>query len=366
MLHPNIILLPAVAAMLWAFCVKFRQRKFVDLLTLLLCTVAMIVNAHLVYNIVTVGTISLRYHVVQMAVCSLIVPLCYLYFWRQVKGIPTFIADHVVLWMLVVLTFVPQIIINNPFEPFLVPESGLKPFAFYVLSHGQKLFAIYTGDLVVILQSMVVINRLVYFVFMIHKYKLHLNSGVYFMCGYWLFSAILAIVFSFLNYDSLHSESGEIFYFCGYSLMLTVFCVFVAKYYDIYQLETEQGVVVEDIDTYVQHQYSDMAGRMRELIEGKELYTDSQLTAERVIEMLHTNRTYFSQMMVAEWGMSFSDYIGNLRLARAESLLSDETLTISNIASQCGFSDAGYMGKKFKAKYGMTPTEWRRTRQAVQ
>lgn len=364
MFHPNIVLIPALCAMLWALYVKVRQRMVVDIIILVVCAIALMVNAHLVYDSLD-GVLSVTQHLVQMVAAAVVLPLTYLYFSRKIKGMPPIRSANVTLWALVALIFVPQLIVCNPFEPFVVPETGLKPFACYILWHGQKLVAVYTGDLVVILQGVVLLYRMVDFMAVIYQYRLHLNRGVYVMCGFWLFTLILAIAFSSMNYEELRSLMGGMFYFCGYSLVLTGFNILIALGYDTYQLETEQGEVVENLDIYVQHQYSEMAGRMRQLMEEQRLYTDSQLTAERVIEMLGTNHTYFSQMMVAEWGMSFSDYLGNLRLAHVESLLSDPQLTISSVAMQCGFADAGYMSKKFKAKYGMTPTEWRRSQQEV-
>lgn len=355
-----IFLLPAALTNLWALYVKFRQRKILDLVILLLCTLTVALNASLVYEM-TMHELSVGVHIVQMSAAALVVPLGYLYFSRQTGNVNLFRSVNLLLWALAALVFVPQLIICNPFEPFVVPASGLKPFAFYVLNHGQKVVAIYMGDLVIILQSAVVIYRTCAFVMMIHRHKLQLNRGAYLFGAYWFACAIIAMTLSCMTYADLRDPDGSSFYFCAYSLSLLFFNVLIIKGYDLHLVETEQGVAVDNVDFYVQHQFSEMAAELRHLMEHQQIYTDPQLTAERVSELLHTNHTYFSQMMAAELGISFTDYIGNLRLAHVETLLPDSSLSVTTVAQQSGFADPGYMTKKFKAKHGVTPTEWRKT-----
>ena len=58
-------------------------------------------------------------------------------------------------------------------------------------------------------------------------------------------------------------------------------------------------------------------------------------------------------------GLSFPQYINNLRLEEALRLLRDEPdKTISVIATEVGFSSAN-LREQFKRKYGMTPAEYR-------
>lgn len=354
------LLLPAIVTLLWALRVKIQQQEFSDVLLLVVNAIAISSNIFLVYQMM-LGEISVGLHLVQMTAASMVVPLGYLYFSRHTSGMASSSKmTNITLWMLVLFSYVPQIIITNPFEPFIVPESGLHPFAFYVLSHGQKLVAIYMGDLVVILQSVAVFIRAIFFLFTLREYKLHLKHGMFFFAAYWIIAAIMAVLLSLMDNSALRSPAAECFYFGIYGIMLSMFNVLIIKGCDLCPLETEQGEDVENFEVFVRHQYSELASRLRILMEEQQLYTDSQLTAERVTELLNTNHTYFSQMMAAEWGMTFSDYLGQLRMAQVEKLLADNRLNISQVAMQSGFADAGYMSKKFKAKHGITPSEWRR------
>lgn len=349
----------ALCSIGWALFTKIQQHKIVEFVILTLASVCVIINALLVFRMIQ-GELTVGWHILQMGLGSAIVPLVYTYFAYQIgvnsvkKAIPVMLS---VLWL---LTFVPEIIIYNPFEPFILPADGLKPFAFYVLSHGVKKVAIYTGDLVVILQCIVVLLRVLLFILKLRSQQLQLSSKIYAVGASWIIAGLLSIVFSCMSYSELRSEGGMYFYYGSYCLALIVFNVFIAKGFDMSPVESDQGEVIENLEVYVHHKYSEMAQKVRVMMEDECLYTDPQITAERIIGILHTNHTYFSEMMSVEWGMSFSEYVNNLRLLRIKELLADKSLTILSIATQCGFSDAGYMSKKFRQKFGMTPTEWRK------
>lgn len=352
-------LTPAVLAMLWVLYTKYQQRKFIDLLLLILASVAALLNVFLVYKMLVSG-LGLGASLMQMTSASILIPLLYMYFACQVGKRSANSTATILLWLLAVLTFVPNVIISNPFKPLAFPEESLKPFTFYVILQGEKIRAMRSGDFVTILQCLVTILRIVPFTLMLRKHNLHLNRKVYAFLTCWMLIIVFIVMVSGMTYNELRSPAGSFFYFFFYTLLFIFACTLIAKGYDLYPIETETHEAVEDINVYVQQQYGVMAGKLRSIIEEKQLYKDPLISAESVIEQLNTNHTYFSKMMSSVWGVSFSEYINNLRLSHAKRLLSDDSLTISIIATQSGFTDAGYMTRKFKAKYGLTPSEWRK------
>lgn len=357
---PIYILIPAVFATLWGVYVKYQQHKIADTIILSVMGIASFVNVLLVYQMI-VDEISVCEHLIQMVAASCVIPLAYTYFARQVGRQTTNDTATTLMWLLACFTFVPEIIIYNPFEPFVLPKDEVQPFVIYVLSHGEKTFAIYTGDLVSMLQCLVAVLRIIPFSIMLREHNLHLNKKVYSFMACWALIIVFVLMISTMSMEELRSTSGRWFYLSFYSLLIIYVNVLIALRYDLYPIENAEGEIIEDLSFYVQQQYGDMATRMRNFMEQQQRYLDTQLTAEQVIEHLHTNHTYFSQMMSSEWGMSFSEYLNNLRLAHVERLLHDESLSISAAATQSGFADAGYMSRKFKAKYGVTPTEWRKS-----
>lgn len=359
MIPPYTIFFFAIAAMLWAIYTKYQRRKIKDLITLSLSAIAIVVNVAIVYQMI-LENISIELHLVQMTACSIIVPLSYTYFAHQLGRQKSNDSVNTILWALVLISYIPEIIICNPFKPLIIPESGLNPFVFYILSNGEKLFAISTSDLVICIQSFVCLWRIVVLMIKLRRYNLHFNRKVYAFCVCLILAAIFIIMLSNMDYDDLRSTFGKWFYFGMSTTMIAFFNILIAKGYDLYPIETEQGEVVEDLELYVKNIYSQLARNMQHIMKKEELYLDPQLSADAIIERLHTNHTYFSQMMANEWGMSFSEYLNSLRLEHVERLLADDSLTIAAIATQSGFTDHSYMGKKFKAKHNVTPSEWRR------
>ena len=61
-----------------------------------------------------------------------------------------------------------------------------------------------------------------------------------------------------------------------------------------------------------------------------------------------------------EYSTTINSYLVALRLDHAKKLLTDESVTINEIALNCGFSDQSYFSKVFSAKYGITPTAYRK------
>ncbi|MGH8023900.1 MAG: helix-turn-helix domain-containing protein, partial [Limisphaerales bacterium] len=63
-------------------------------------------------------------------------------------------------------------------------------------------------------------------------------------------------------------------------------------------------------------------------------------------------------------GLSPHQYLLELRLVRARSLLAETDLSIKEIALKTGFEDELYFSRLFRQKLNVTPTQWRnRSRQ---
>ena len=57
-----------------------------------------------------------------------------------------------------------------------------------------------------------------------------------------------------------------------------------------------------------------------------------------------------------------SDYLRDLRMSMAEKLLTETTLSISEIASQIGYTKQGKFAEVFRQQFQMNPLEYRRTK----
>jgi two-component system, response regulator YesN len=68
---------------------------------------------------------------------------------------------------------------------------------------------------------------------------------------------------------------------------------------------------------------------------------------------------YFSTLFKEEMGENFSSYLNRLRVKKASALLTDTNLSLSRIASSCGFKDQSWFSKIFKHYAGICPGKYR-------
>ncbi len=68
----------------------------------------------------------------------------------------------------------------------------------------------------------------------------------------------------------------------------------------------------------------------------------------------------FSEVFRSEVGCSPREYLGQVRLQAAKSLLLETDLTVASVAERTGFHDPGYFTRFFRQQTGITPSEFRR------
>ena len=78
-----------------------------------------------------------------------------------------------------------------------------------------------------------------------------------------------------------------------------------------------------------------------------------------VAESVHLNEEYFSRLFKKEVGINFTDYLLNLRMEKAHSLLMTTDLKIASVAEKVGISDSKYFSLLFKKTFDQTPSQVR-------
>lgn len=82
----------------------------------------------------------------------------------------------------------------------------------------------------------------------------------------------------------------------------------------------------------------------------------------------HAVTPRYVQMLFHEEGTTFTQFVEGERLSRACLLLSDARyahLTIGAIAFEAGFGDLSHFNRRFRRRYGTTPSDFRRTASAA-
>lgn len=86
---------------------------------------------------------------------------------------------------------------------------------------------------------------------------------------------------------------------------------------------------------------------------------EDDLKQKTISETLHINRSYLSTVFAAQMRVNFVDYVNTVKMKRAAYLLRYTRMKVIDIAGKLDYKDMGYFLKKFKAKYGVTPSQYR-------
>lgn len=70
------------------------------------------------------------------------------------------------------------------------------------------------------------------------------------------------------------------------------------------------------------------------------------------------SRRRFNTLFHVHYGVTPNEYLTSARIANAERLLSTGSISVSSVAEMSGFRDIYYFSKVFKAKSGLSPTEY--------
>ena len=113
--------------------------------------------------------------------------------------------------------------------------------------------------------------------------------------------------------------------------------------------------------------YEYLYNRIKEDILSGRLSEGERLPSKRSLaENLNMHRGSLSRSFSKAYGTSISDYIIHTRLQAAMTMLKETSLSVREIAENCGFSSGNYFAKVFSASEGVTPTEYRRLHTKMQ
>lgn len=85
-----------------------------------------------------------------------------------------------------------------------------------------------------------------------------------------------------------------------------------------------------------------------------------KLPLQLVSSNVFLNPQYFSRIFKKEVGVTYIDYVNNLKIKYACKLLETTNYTAYRISSECGFTDPSYFNRVFVQQMNMTPKAYRR------
>ncbi len=99
-----------------------------------------------------------------------------------------------------------------------------------------------------------------------------------------------------------------------------------------------------------------VVGKILEISE--ENFNDPELSISRIADFLSYNSKYLSHVFKKTIGVTYSEYLRDLRIKYAISLLNEGLDSIKNVALLSGFADPLYFSNIFKKTIGISPREY--------
>ena len=85
-----------------------------------------------------------------------------------------------------------------------------------------------------------------------------------------------------------------------------------------------------------------------------------EISIDEIVAHIGMNKSAFCTFIKKETGLTFTNYVNDVRLNLAAAALRESELPISEIGASVGLADTPYFCRIFKKKFGMTPTGYRK------
>jgi len=88
---------------------------------------------------------------------------------------------------------------------------------------------------------------------------------------------------------------------------------------------------------------------------------NENINCDKMAKMVNLSPGYFSNLFRSEVGMSFSDYLIQVRVENAKTLLRRFDLSVEAISKKCGFNSLAHFSRTFKDRCGQSPLKYRKS-----
>lgn len=144
-----------------------------------------------------------------------------------------------------------------------------------------------------------------------------------------------------------------IYYFDHQELLTEEFLILKLKELIVLLLQTENAPKVQEI---MSNLFEKKTFAFKEVIKA---HICSSLTLEELAQLTHHSLSSFKKEFKRIYQETPNKYIINQRIEKVAALLPVSDETISNIAYDCEFKTLAHMSRVFKARYGVSPSEYR-------
>ena len=144
----------------------------------------------------------------------------------------------------------------------------------------------------------------------------------------------------------------------------------------LYRIEREKENCEEGINPFIIHYIIELIMRICELKGDYNKFYDNNSIVHKTAEYISANysedlsleqlgyilgvsRSHLSRSFKREMGMGLTEYITYVRLLNGERLLKETNLSVTEVATLCGYNDSNYFSTTFKKMRGITPLKFR-------
>ena len=85
----------------------------------------------------------------------------------------------------------------------------------------------------------------------------------------------------------------------------------------------------------------------------------ADLSLQSISQALNYSEAYFCKLFKQCFGVNFSAYLNDYRIARAKELLTTTDIGVKDVSEACGYADSSYFARVFKRQTGQTPSDYR-------
>ena len=105
--------------------------------------------------------------------------------------------------------------------------------------------------------------------------------------------------------------------------------------------DRRMGQIRENIERYIREHYS------------------TEISMQSVARAMNYSDAYFCKLFKQCFKVNFSAWLNEYRIDRAREMLQNTRLSVREVSTACGCSDANYFARVFKRVTGKTPSEYR-------
>lgn len=90
---------------------------------------------------------------------------------------------------------------------------------------------------------------------------------------------------------------------------------------------------------------------------------EQEITLETLAQLVHLDKNYLVRLFKETYGQTPIRTLIDMRMERACDLITNTNMTISDIATACGYTSASYFTAEYKKRFGNTPLKQRSSKQ---